>query len=83
MVKKRDNDIERKVEEFAGSAEGGNISETDRNAKRSYKAISMPFNQYEFEQLEIGARLSGRSKLNFLRFAMLKLVKELQEEASK
>jgi hypothetical protein len=34
----------------------------------------------EYEQLVKGARLSGRSKLNFLRYAMLKLTKELQQE---
>jgi hypothetical protein len=30
--------------------------------------------------LEIGAKLSGRTKLNFMRYAMLKFAKELQDE---
>jgi len=30
--------------------------------------------------LEIASQLSGRTKLNFIRYAMLKLAKEMQEE---
>jgi hypothetical protein len=41
--------------------------------------MRVPFNQYEFEQLEMASKLSGRSKLNFMRYAMLKFAKEIQE----
>jgi len=44
------------------------------------KALRVAFNEYEYEQLAKGTKLSGRSKLNFMRYAMLKLSKELQEE---
>ena len=53
----------------------------DPDAIRDFKAMRVPFNEYEYEQLVKGAKLSGRSRLNFMRYAMLKLAKELQEEA--
>ncbi|MEY4210932.1 MAG: hypothetical protein RLZ92_1313 [Pseudomonadota bacterium] len=75
------------IEAFASKADGGagvlipeQKLELDQNANRDYKAMRVPFNQYEHEQLEIGAKLSGRTKLNFMRYAMLKLAKELQDE---
>ncbi len=52
----------------------------NQNAIRDYKAIRVPFNEYEHQQLEIASQLSGRTKLNFIRYAMLKLAKEIQEE---
>jgi hypothetical protein len=74
-------DITEQIEKFAAGAEGGSIDKkTDQTAIHDFKAIRLPFNQYEYEQLEIGAKLSGRSKLNFIRYAMLKMVKELQKE---
>jgi hypothetical protein len=75
-----------KIEAFAAAAEGGSQSiqikepEPDPSAIRNYKAMRVPFNQYEFEQLEAASKLSGRSKLNFMRYAMLKFAKEIQEE---
>lgn len=81
-----DQDLSTKIEQFAAGADGGSpitqpkAPELDQNANRDYKAMRVPFNQYEHEQLEIGAKLSGRTKLNFMRYAMLKLAKELQEE---
>lgn len=73
-------------EAFAAAAEGGSQSiqikepGPDPSAIRNYKAMRVPFNQYEFEQLEVASKLSGRSKLNFMRYAMLKFAKEIQEE---
>lgn len=73
------------IEAFAAGAESGvkieqaKVSEPDQNAIRDYKAMRVPFNQYEFEQLTLASKLSGRSKLNFMRYAMLKLAKEMQE----
>ncbi len=52
----------------------------NQNAIRDYKAIRVPFNEYEHQQLEIASQLSGRTKLNFIRYAILKLAKEMQEE---
>ena len=75
------------IEAFAAAAEGRGgenlstqIKEPSPNAIRDYKAMRVPYNQYEFEQLELASQLSGRSKLNFMRYAMLKLAKEIREQ---
>lgn len=74
------------IEAFASAAEGGSNAvkiqepELNQNAIRDYKAMRVPFNEYEFKQLELACKLSGRSKLNFMRYAMLKFAKELQNE---
>lgn len=73
------------IEAFAAKAEGGTPApvkqpELDHGANRDFKSMRFPFNEYEYRQLEIGSRLAGRSKLNFIRYAMLKLAKELQED---
>ncbi len=73
------------IEAFAAGAEGGSTieqakdNEPNQNAIRDYKAIRVPFNQYEYEQLESASKLSGRSKLNVIRYAMLQFAKELRE----
>lgn len=75
------------IEAFAAGVDGSmpELKEKalDQNAPRTFKTMSVPFNEYEYEQLVKGINLSGRSKLNFVRHAMLKLAKELQEEAKK
>jgi hypothetical protein len=78
------------IEAFAAGAEGNptkteqpKTHEPDPDANRDFKAIRVPFNEYEYEQLVKGAKLSGRTKLNFMRYAMLKLARELQEEEQK
>ena len=48
----------------------------DPNAPRDYKKINVPFNEYEYHRLEKAADKSGRSKLNFIRRAILKAAKE-------
>lgn len=74
------------IEAFAAAAEGRSSAvkiqepELNQNAIRDFKAMRVPFNQYEYEQLVIGAKLSGRSKLNFMRYAMLKFAQEIQNE---
>lgn len=72
------------IEAFAAGVDGGAGSPNkkakppDATAIRDYKAIRVPFNEYEYQQLVQGAALSGRSKLNFMRHAMLVMAKELQ-----
>jgi hypothetical protein len=78
------------IEAFvAGAEDGPLVSSTalgsgikspvlNQNAIRDYKTISVPFNEYEYQQLEIASQLSGRTKLNFIRYAMLKFAKEMQ-----
>ena len=80
------------IEAFVAGAEDGPLVSSavpgsgvkppvlNQNAIRDFKTISVPFNEYEYQQLEIGSQLSGRTKLNFIRYAMLKLAKEIQEE---
>lgn len=69
------------VEEFASKADGETKEvKLDKNAPKKFKTMSFPFNEYEYEQLLKGVNLSGRGKLNFIRHAMLKLVKELEKE---
>ena len=69
----------------AGAEDGLLVTSIDtpvvnKNAIRDYKAIRVPFNEYEYRQLEIASQLSGRTKLNFIRYAMLLLAKEIQED---
>ena len=45
----------------------------DPQAARNYKAIRVPFNAYEYGRLEALARSTGRTKLNAIRWAILKL----------
>jgi hypothetical protein len=61
---------------FIESSHDGKIEDASRlllnkNAKRDYNAIRVPFNEYEYNELTKGAELSGRSKLNFIRLAIL------------
>lgn len=90
MVKRREpkattpEPLAEQIEAFVAGAEGGRLAAqapvSNPNAIRDYKAIRVPFNEYEYQQLEKASQLSGRTKLNFMRYAMLKLAKELQEE---
>ena len=50
----------------------------DRHAARNYKAIRVPFNAYEYGRLEALARSTGRTKLNAIRWAILKLAEAEQ-----
>lgn len=93
MVKRREpkattpEPLAEQMEAFVAGAEDGQlVISTDiqapiinKNAIRDYKAIRVPFNEYEYQQLEIASQLSGRTKLNFIRYAMLQLAKEIQQ----
>ncbi len=50
----------------------------DPHAKHDFRAIRVPFNEYEFEKLEEAAAKMGRSKLNFIRWAILKMAEDIQ-----
>lgn len=92
MVKRRDPATKRQptaeeIEAFASGADGGHIPETtkeltkplDANAKRDYKAIRVPFNEFEYLKLEEVANKTGRTKLNTIRYAILKLAEEAEK----
>ena len=67
------------VEAFAAGADNDPSPVTvadatrDPHAARNYKAIRVPFNAYEYGRLEALARRTGRTKLNAIRWAILKL----------
>ena len=78
-IKRRVPKNEEAIESFGNEADG-TTPPLNPSAKRDFKSIRVPFNEYEYKQLVKGAELSGRSKLNFMRFAMLKLTIELKNE---
>ena len=49
----------------------------DPEAKRDFKAIQFNFNQYEFERVEEARIAARRTRVSFIRTAMLKLADEL------
>ena len=70
-----------KIEAFTSAVDGQ--TETpflDPNAPRQYKTISVPFNEYEFKQLEQAIQKTNRTKLNFIRWAMLEKSKEVNTD---
>ena len=82
MVKTREPKVQStpdpaEVERFAAGAETDEQPTLDPNAPRSHKALSMHFNEYEWNRLESACQKTGRSKLNFLRRAMLALADDV------
>jgi hypothetical protein len=75
------------IEAFASAADGGATIEEaetkptlDPKAKRDYKAIRVPFNEFEYSKLDEVAKETGRTKLNVIRWAILKLAEDVQKE---
>ena len=77
-------DIAQKVASFAAGAEGVvapiPVQEADPNASRDYKSIRVPFNEHEYSVLDEAARLTGRSKLNFIRWAILQMAEQAKKD---
>ena len=46
------------------------------DAPRNFKAMRVPFNEYEHGLIEALAKKTGRSKLNLIRWAVLRLADE-------
>ncbi len=55
----------------------------DPRAPRNYKAIRIPFNEYEYERLELLAKLTGRTKLNVIRWAILEAARAENRKAAR
>lgn len=55
----------------------GSETELDPDANRDFKAIRIPFNEYEYRTLEETAKRTGRSKSNLIRWAILKMYQEI------
>lgn len=76
MVKRRERPSQvadaEKIEAFAAQAENTPPSppSLSKDAKRDYKAIRVPFNEFEFTQLESLCEKTQRSKLNMIRHAL-------------
>ena len=87
MIKRRestprtlDPKLAKEIEEFGSTAdkEEDPLNQLDPTAKRDYKAIRVPFNEYEYLKLERIAQKTGRTKLNLIRWAVLQVeAKEL------
>lgn len=77
-------DLAQKVASFAAGAEGvietPPVQEADPNASRDYKSIRVPFNEHEYSVLDEAARLTGRSKLNFIRWAILQMAEQAKKD---
>ena len=70
---KKDGRASHRIESFASGVDGAERS-LNPNAPRDFKSINVPFNEYEYRQLEKLARQTGRTKLNAIRWAVLRLV---------
>jgi len=71
--------IKERIEAFISAVDSQPESKTPApDASRNFKAIRVPFNEYEFLQLEQACLATGRTKLNFIRYAILKVAKETQ-----
>lgn len=77
MVKRRERPVSTadadKIEAFAAMAENTptpHEPSLSKDAKRDYKAIRVPFNEFEFTQLESLCEKTQRSKLNMIRHAL-------------
>lgn len=80
MVKRRESrqteiEHEKQVDLWASGADGAPTRNLEPSAPRTHKRINVPFNEYEFQKLEEAAQRAGRSKLNYLRWAMLEQAK--------
>lgn len=64
--------LESRIEAFANEADNESVEQQpDPTAKRDFKEIRLPLNEYEFRELDRKAKLTNRSRLNFIRQAIL------------
>lgn len=78
-------EMAQKINSFAAGAEGFDNTpsanqQPNMNASRDYKSIRVPFNQHEYSVLDEAARLTGRSKLNFIRWAILQMAEDAKKD---
>lgn len=84
MIKRRKMNIneptQEQIEAFGDEAESSSAkggASLDPDAARTYKAIRVPFNEYEFQRLEEASAKVGRTKLNLIRRAILAFADEV------
>lgn len=82
MIKRRSKLADMKqIDAFGNAADGGSIETvTDPDARRTFKSINVPFNEYEYSQLEKIAKNAKRSKLYMVRHAIIKLAEQMEFE---
>lgn len=62
------------LDEVARFGKEADQAPNNPHAPRNFKAVRLPFNAYEWNILEEGCELTGRSKLNLLREALIEYV---------
>jgi len=83
MVKRRENKThsnKAQIDRFVEQADKTNSEELNPKAPHNYKSIAIPFNEYEFHQLELVCEKTGRSKNSLIRFLILQYAQKVQEE---
>jgi len=83
VIKSRVPNLEDQIDAFAARADGGSDtgsieSALGANAKRTFKAINVPFNEYEYSKLEAIINKFGCTKLYAIRQAIIKLADEIE-----
>jgi hypothetical protein len=82
MIKRREPsslaDI-KQIDAFAAKADGGESDgASNPNAKRTFKAISVTLNEYEYLKLKVVADQLGSTKLYAIRQAIIKVADEIE-----
>jgi len=73
MIKKRAVNADNFIEE----AEKNKKERLDTEAPRDYKSLRISFNEYEFQRLGEASKKVGRTKSNFIRQSIKKLIDDV------
>ena len=75
------------IDVFADAADGGKTSPTfdlpprlNPHAKRDFKSLRLPLNEFEFNKLENLATKHGRTKLSYIRWALEHLSEDIEDD---
>ena len=79
MVKARKPGATPDLDAVAKFGKEADTGPKDPNAPRNFKALRLPFNEYEWNILEEGCEITRRSKLNLLREALIVYVTDQRE----
>jgi hypothetical protein len=83
MVKRRKLDTPKsriEINRFISEADDNKDKELSPKARRNYKSIAIPFNQYEFQKLEFACEKTGRSKNSLIRFLIIQCANKIEEK---
>jgi len=74
----------RRLDIFINNADGGHTEvQHESTSKVTFKSINLPLNEYIYSALELGSKKTERSKIGFIRNAILKAVEELASAEGK